>query len=473
MSGYAYFFVSLLALIGGYFIYGTFVDKVFGSDPNRKTPAITHADGVDFVEMKPAKIWLIQILNIAGVGPIFGPILGALYGPAALVWIVIGCIFAGGVHDYLSGMLSIRYKGSNVPTIVGYNLGKIFKAIMQVFSVVLLLLVGVVFVTAPAGLLSKLFSSIGFEVWLIAIFAYYFCATILPIDKIIGRFYPCFGALLLIMSFGMITMLFINGYEFYPSLEWTNQNPDGLPIWPLIFITIACGALSGFHATQSPIMSRCLGNEKLGKPVFYGAMIGEGIIALIWCTVGMTFYQTPEALKLAGAPANVVYESAFALMGALGGTLAILGVIILPITSGDTAFRAARLTIAEAFGFKQNEAKNRLTIALPLFVLGAILSQVDFNIIWRYFGFANQALAVIVLWAGAAYLYRHNKFHFIASLPATFMTAVVVSFLCANKIGFNMPYEISNYIGIAVAIASLLAFIALGKKPIAGAPTED
>ena len=467
MPNYVYFLLSIVALIAGYAIYGSFVAKVFGADPNRKTPAVTQADGIDFVEMKPAKIWLIQLLNIAGIGPIFGPILGALYGPIALVWIVVGAIFAGGVHDYFSGMLSMRYKGANVPTIVGYNLGSFFKKIMQVFAIVLLLLVGVVFVTAPAMLLQHL-TNIEMTTWLIVIFIYYFGATILPIDKIIGRLYPVFGAALLLMAGGMIFMLFYDGYDFYRSAEWVNQHPKGLPIWPLIFITIACGALSGFHATQSPIMARCITNEGQGKQIFYGSMIGEAVIALIWATVGMTFYQSPEALQATlsnnGGPAAVVNETSLALMGTVGGLFAIVGVIILPITSGDTAFRAARLTIAEALSFSQTSQANRLLIAIPLFVMGAVLSQIDFNIIWRYFGWANQTLATIMLWTIAAYLYRHQKLHIIASIPATFMTSVIVSFICSQKIGLSLPSDISTIIGVVSAIAALAAFLILVKK---------
>lgn len=476
MPNYVYFLISVAALLGGYFIYGKIVSKIFGADDNRPTPAITMADGVDYVPMNPVKIWLIQLLNIAGIGPIFGPILGALYGPAALFWIVIGSIFAGAVHDYFSGMLSIRYKGTNVPNIVGYNLGNVFKRIMQLFAVILLLLVGVVFMTSPAMLLKNL-TNVDMNIWLVIIFAYYLLATILPIDKIIGRLYPIFGAVLLIMAVGMTTMLFVKGYDFYPAAEMVNQHPKGLPIFPLIFVTIACGALSGFHATQSPLMSRCLTKESLGHPVFYGAMIGEGLIALIWATVAMTFYPTPDALQAAlgaGGPANVVNESAIALMGTVGGILAVLGVIVLPITSGDTAFRAARLTIAEVFNFSQTPSKNRLSIAIPLFIIGAVLTQIDFNVIWRYFGWSNQTLACIMLWAGAAYLYRKGRLHWIASIPATYMTAVVVTYIFMDKnLGFGVDYTISTYIGIASAIVAIGSFLAFAKKPIADAPTDD
>ena len=478
MPGYVYFLLACAALLVGYLVYGKIVAKIFGEDDNRVTPAISMADGVDYVPMSPIKIWLIQLLNIAGIGPIFGPILGALYGPTALLWIVIGSIFAGATHDYFSGMLSIRYKGTNVPNIVGYNLGNVFKRIMQLFAVILLLLVGVVFMTSPAMLLKNL-TSIDMNVWLIIIFVYYLLATILPIDKIIGRLYPIFGAVLLIMAVGMTVMLFVKGYDFYPAAEMTNQFPgdNPLPIYPLIFVTIACGALSGFHATQSPLMSRCLTKESYGRPIFYGAMIGEGFIALIWATVGMTFYQSPAELQAAlasGGPANVVNQSALSLMGSIGGILAVLGVIVLPITSGDTAFRAARLTIAEVFNFNQTPSKNRLSIAIPLFIVGAILTQVDFNVIWRYFGWSNQTLACIMLWAGAAYLYRKGRFHWIASIPATFMTSVVVCYICMDKnLGFGIDYTMSVYIGIAGALIAIGSFLAFANKNIEGAPTDD
>lgn len=478
MPSYVYFLLACAALLAGYLVYGKIVAKIFGEDDNRVTPAISMADGVDYVPMSPIKIWLIQLLNIAGIGPIFGPILGALYGPAALFWIVIGSIFAGATHDYFSGMLSIRYKGTNVPNIVGYNLGSVFKRIMQLFAVILLLLVGVVFMTSPAMLLKNL-TSIDMNVWLVIIFVYYLLATILPIDKIIGRLYPIFGAVLLIMAVGMTVMLFAKGYDFYPAAEMTNQFPgdNPLPIYPLIFVTIACGALSGFHATQSPLMSRCLTKESYGRPIFYGAMIGEGFIALICATVGMTFYQSPAELQAAlasGGPANVVNQSALSLMGSIGGILAVLGVIVLPITSGDTAFRAARLTIAEVFNFNQTPSKNRLSIAIPLFIVGAILTQVDFNVIWRYFGWSNQTLACIMLWAGAAYLYRKGRFHWIASIPATFMTSVVVCYICMDKnLGFGIDYTISVYLGIAGALIAIGSFLAFANKSIKDAPTDD
>ncbi len=469
MSNSVYFFLAVGALLLGYIVYGGFVARVFGVDPERVTPALSKTDGVDFVPMSTGKIWLIQLLNIAGVGPIFGPILGALYGPAALVWIVIGSIFAGAVHDYMSGMFSLRYGGITMPDMVGRTLGSVFKQIVHILTIPLLILVGVVFVTSPAKLLTTITPSWMNEIfWCVIIFIYYFFATLMPIDKLIGRIYPFFGAALLIMAVGIGTMLFVDGYELYPAAQWVNQHPKELPLWPLMFITIACGAVSGFHSTQSPLMARCLSNERLGKPVFYGSMIVEGFIALIWATVGMSFYQSPEMLQeaiAAGGPGKVVADTSYALMGTVGGMIAILGVIVLPITSGDTALRAARLTLAEICKLPQQEHIKRLYIAVPLFLVCASLTQIDFNILWRYFGWTNQTLAAIFLWAAAAYLYTKDRFHWICSLPAAFMTAVIVSYICFEKtMGFGIDVTIANGIGIAAAVIALIAFLKFGKR---------
>lgn len=479
MPRYMWFIIATIALIVGYWLYGKFVEKVFQPDPNRKTPAITKADGVDFVSMPKWKLWLIQLLNIAGVGPVFGPIMGALYGPQALLWIVLGSIFAGAVHDYFGGMLSVRYQGANVPAIVGYNLGRFFKQLMRAFAVILLLLVGVVFATAPANLLAKLTpESLDFLFWLGVIFVYYFIATLVPIDKLIGRIYPIFGALLIIMAVGMTAALFLKmPDQFYSWAEWgVNPHPGDLPLWPLMFITIACGALSGFHATQSPLMARCIESENEGRMVFYGGMIAEGFIGLVWATVGMTFYVDPETLHSAinaGTASAVVYDSSIVLMGAFGGLLAILGVIILPITSGDTAFRAARLTIAEVFGLDQTQPAKRLIIAVPLFAMGVALSFIDFNIIWRYFGFSNQVLAGIMLWAAAAYLYRRDKLHLICSIPAAFISAACVTYIVYEpNMGFGVDIFIAQIIGLVAAVAMFIAFLVLAKKPIEGAPMD-
>ncbi|MCC4796627.1 carbon starvation protein CstA [Enterovibrio norvegicus] len=463
-----WFLTCVAALIGGYFLYGAFIEKIFGINENRPTPAHTKTDGVDFVPMSTKKVYLVQLLNIAGVGPIFGPIMGALYGPAAMLWIVIGCIFAGAVHDYFSGMLSIRNGGASVPTITGRYLGNGAKHFMNIFAIVLLLLVGVVFVSAPAGMITTLVNEqtsfdISMTFMVVVIFAYYILATIVPVDKIIGRFYPFFGALLIFMSVGLMTAIGLSsehtvmgGFEF--SDMFTNMNPNDLPLWPALFITIACGAISGFHATQSPLMARCMENEKNGRFVFYGAMIGEGIIALIWCAIALSFFGTLEGLHDAvanGGPGNVVYGASFGLLGVFGGVIAFLGVVILPITSGDTAFRSSRLILAEYFNMEQKTLRNRLLMALPLFVIGGVLTQVDFGIIWRYFGFANQATAVMMLWTASAYLLRHNKLHWVTTIPAMFMTTVCVTFILnSSTLGFGLPMNVSTIAGILFALTA-------------------
>lgn len=460
------FFASVAALLLGYLLYGAFIDRIFGADANRKTPAETRQDGVDYLTLPPWKIFLIQLLNIAGLGPIFGPILGALYGPVALIWIVLGSIFAGAVHDYFSGMLSVRYNGASVPDVVGHNLGMVFKQVMRGFSVVLLLLVGVVFFLGPAELLQNL-TGIDVKVLIGVILAYYFLATILPIDKIIGRIYPVFGAILIFMAVGLMTMLIVKGYDFYPPRTLEHINQQNLPLWPLMFITIACGAVSGFHATQSPMMARCLPNEKYGRSVFYGSMIAEGVIALIWCTLAISFFYTPEMLNKVlgeGGPGLVVSQVSTTLLGPFGGVLAIIGVVLLPITSGDTAFRSARLIIADTFQLSQVEPLKRLLIAIPLFAVGFVISLSDFGLIWRYFGWANQTLATVVLWAAAMYLLKNGKFHWVATVPATFMTVVVATFLANSGIGFGLPMNVSTSIGLGVAFVAVVAFFNKARK---------
>lgn len=467
-----WFLLCVGLLLAGYFIYGTFVEKVFGINATRQTPAFTQTDGVDYVPMSKGKVYLIQLLNIAGVGPIFGPILGALYGPAAMLWIVVGCIFAGAVHDYFSGMLSVRNGGQSVPNLAGKYLGKSAKHFMNVFATILLLLVGVVFISAPAGLLGKL-TGLSVTLFVGIIFIYYLIATIVPVDKIIGRLYPFFGALLLFMSVGLTIALIVSSeHSLLPGVTasdfLTNLNPNDMPLWPALFITIACGAISGFHATQSPLMARCMENESNGRFVFYGAMIGEGIIALIWCAIALSFFGGVEGLAtgMAGNPANVVYEASTGLLGAVGGFMAVLGVIILPITSGDTAFRSARLILAEFFNLPQTALPKRLMLAIPLFIIGGILTQVDFGVIWRYFGVANQATAVLMLWTASAYLLRHNKLHWICTIPAMFMTTVVVSFLLnSSTLGAGLPMTLSTVVGVVTAfvVATLLIIKTKGK----------
>lgn len=470
------FLLSLVLLIVGFLTYGAFVDKIFKPDDSKQTPAYAMSDGVDYVPISTPKAFLIQLLNIAGLGPIFGALSGALWGPAAFLWIVFGSIFAGAVHDYFSGMLSLRHKGSNVPDIVGIYLGSIAKKIMVGFSIILLVLVGTVFMTGPAQLLHMLTSnSLSVNFWLAIVLCYYFLATILPIDKIIGRFYPILGAILIFMAIGVTGGILFQGYHI-PELTLANLHPGKLPIWPLMFISIACGAISGFHATQSPIMSRCIKKETDGRKVFYGAMIAEGIIALIWAAAGMAFYKgTPglaAALK-AGGPGGVVHEISTTLLGSIGGVLAVLGVIVCPITSGDTAFRAARMTIADTINFEQKPIPNRLYIAVPLFIIGAILSQINFDIVWRYFAWTNQTLAMIVLWAAAVYLVKNHLLHWIATVPATFMSAVSVTYILQAPEGFKLPITISYPVGIISALILFGVFLRFIFKNDTGIKSEQ
>lgn len=471
-----FFLLCLGLLILGYFTYGKFVEKVFGIQTDRPTPCCTMEDGCDYISMPTWKVFFIQLLDIAGLGPIFGPILAALYGPVALIWIVIGCIFAGAVHDFFSGMLSVRSKGQSIPEVVGDFLGMPARQVMRLFSVILLLLVGVVFVLGPAKLLTKL-TGFNTQVLVGVIFLYYFAATILPIDKIIGRLYPIFGALLLFMSFGVFFgIAFSPNIEMLPNLDFmTNTHPGDKPIWPLLFITLSCGAISGFHSTQSPLMARCIRNESSGRLVFYGAMIAEGIIALIWATASLSFYDSPEALSAvisSGSPAAVVDGICKTLLGPIGGFLAVMGVIVLPITSGDTAFRSTRLIIAEAVKVEQKLPLKRLMIAVPLFAVAFLISTQDFAVIWRYFGWSNQTLATLVLWASAVFLAKNNKFHWIASLPATFMTAVVFAFILQAKIGFGLANMFSNITGGVVAAVIFILFLVYASKQGKGIAEE-
>ena len=451
------FIISLIALIVGYFTYGKFVENIFGIDENKKTPAVYLADGVDYVEIDWKKAFLIQFLNIAGLGPIFGAIAGALWGPVAFLWIVFGCIFAGATHDFLSGMLSVRHDGATMAEVVGYYLGEKAKKIMRIFSVVLLVLVGVVFVTGPADILANLTGKPSL-IWIGIIILYYIAATVLPVDKLIGKIYPLFGACLLIMGVGIGVGIVLLGYDI-PEITFTNMHPKGTSLFPYLFVTIACGAVSGFHATQSPLMARCMRTEKDGRKVFYGAMIAEGIIALIWAAAAMSFFGGIEGLAKAGTPGVIVTVISNSILGKVGGALAILGVVVCPITSGDTAFRSARLAIADALKYPQSPIINRFIIAIPLFVVGVALCFMDFTIIWRYFAWSNQALATIALWASAAYLAKEGKNHWIASIPGTFMTAVITTYILIAPEGFKLPENIGNIIGIMVAAFTIVVFL--------------
>ena len=405
-----------------------------GSEMCIRDRAKRMADGVDYVEMGWARAFLIQFLNIAGTGPIFGAVAGALWGPAAFIWIVCGCIFGGAVHDYLIGMMSVRQDGASVSEIVGENLGLTAKQIMRVFSVILLLLVGVVFIMSPAQILKDI-TGVSYEVWLGIIIAYYLLATVLPIDQVIGKIYPIFGISLLIMGIGIGGGIIIGGFDI-PEIAFVNMHPEGKSIFPYLCISIACGAISGFHATQSPMMARCMKTEKEGRRVFYGAMIAEGIIALIWAAAAMSFFGGINELAQAGSAAVVVNKISIGILGKVGGALALLGVVACPITSGDTAFRSARLTIADTFKYKQGPIINRFVVAIPLFALGISLCFIPFSVVWRYFGWSNQTLATIALWAAVKYLANRGKNYWVALAPAMFMTVVVTSYIIVAPEGF-------------------------------------
>ncbi|MDV6035317.1 carbon starvation protein A [Bacillus sp. SM-B1] len=460
------FLVSIVILIIGYFTYGKFIEKIFGVNYKRKTPAYVNQDGVDYVPMDRRKNSMIQLLNIAGTGPIFGPILGALYGPIAFVWIVIGAIFAGAVHDYLTGMISIRNKGAHIPELAGKFLGNAMRHIVNVFSLLLLVLVGTVFITTPASLLDiVLQGKVSITIILSVIFVYYILSTILPIDKIIGKIYPVLGALLLISAIGIGGMMIIKGSPI-PELTFENMHPDNAPIFPLLMLTITCGALSGFHATQSPIISRTLQTEKHGRYVFFGMMIAEAIIAMIWAAAAMSIFSYGELNELikSGTPAAVVSEISKTMLGAVGGTIAVIGVIVLPITSGDTAFRAARSIIADYFNFEQTKLKNRLIIAIPLFVIAYGLTKIDFTLLWRYFSWANQSTAAIALWIGTMYLFIKGKPYVVSLIPAIFMTLMTVIYILNAKIGFNIPLNTSYIIGAVITVILTAIFFMKAMK---------
>ncbi len=478
------FLLCLAILIAGYFFYGKVVENTFGPD-DRETPAVRINDGVDYVVLPQWKLFMIQLLNIAGLGPIFGALSGALWGPIVFLWITFGTIFAGGVHDYFSGMLSERNDGVSISEISGIYLGKTMKNVMRVFSVVLLVMVGTVFAVGPAGLIQLLCSKNGAAgllsnklFWLILILVYYFIATFLSIDKLIGKVYPVFGICLIIMAVGVALGIFTKGYEI-PEIwnNFTNMHPQGTPIWSFMFITVACGAISGFHATQSPLMARCLKSEKQGHFVFYGAMVSEGIIALIWAAAGCAIYTGKELLDLGAGGPTAVYDICSKTMGGVGIALAMLGVIACPITSGDTAFRSARLVLADWFHLEQKSWKNRLILCVPVLGVGAILGignalgKIDYNIIWRYFSWTNQTLAMIVLWAASMFLFYEKKNYWITAVPATFMTAVSITYFMLgneclgqflNKDGYNTA--LAYPVGILFAALFLGIFLYSIKK---------
>ena len=474
------FFCAIIILVIAYFTYGKFIEKIFGVDSSRKTPAYVNHDGVDYLPMGKQKNALIQLLNIAGTGPIFGPIMGALFGPMAFIWIVVGAIFAGAVHDYLTGMISIRNRGAHIPELAGRFLGKVSKHIVNVFALLLLLLVGTVFVTTPASLLHIVLDA-KVALWIIiaVIFIYYLLSTILPIDKIIGRFYPIFGAILLIGTIGVGGALVISDHTI-PELTFQNWHPEGVPFIPIIFFTITCGALSGFHATQSPIISRTVKNESQGRYIFYGMMIAEAVIAMIWAAAAMSMLdgQTLSQMIDSGTPSVVVNDVSKTLLGAIGGTIAVLGAIVLPITSGDTAFRAARSIIADYLKIDQKQLRKRLYIALPLFALSILLTQIDFNILWRYFSWANQATAAIALWIGTMYLFVKGKNYIVSLIPAIFISYMVFVYILNAQIGFQLNLNTSFILGIFLTIILTFMFFVKAKsnkqnKIVTDLPAEE
>lgn len=480
------FFISIALLVLGYIFYGKVAERIFGADEKRETPAISMKDGVDYMPMPKWRTFLIQFLNIAGLGPIFGAVAGAMWGPVAFLWIVLGSVFAGAVHDYFSGMLSVKHKGLSIPEIVGIYLGIEAKQFMRGFTVVLMIIVGAVFIMGPAKILASLTPEVlDMTFWVWVVFIYYVLATMLPIDKIIGKIYPVFGFALLFMAVGLTVALFVKGYHI-PELTLDNltnhhNQPDQFPIFPMMFITIACGAISGFHSTQSPLMARCITNERQGRGVFYGAMITEGIVALIWAAIGMAFYGGVGPLNEImaankGNAAFVVNEISNSLLGKLGGALALLGVVAAPITSGDTAFRSARLIVADFLNFKQGPIKNRLIISVPLFAVGFALTQIDFAVIWRYFAWSNQTLAMVVLWAITVYLAQERKMYWITLIPALFMTSVITSYLLFAPEGFGLSYTVSLSVGLIAALgAGIWFFLKLGRTDLVAetVPVKD
>lgn len=475
------FLVSVLLLVAAYFVYGKIVERFLGVDPARKTPAYEMADGVDYHPMPTWKVFIIQFLNIAGLGPIFGAVTGAAYGPAAYIWIVVGCIFMGAVHDFFAGMMSIRNGGANMPDITAKYLGKGMKVFVNIVVAFLLLAVGVSFVIGPAGLMQNL-TGMAKEYWLYIIFGYYILATLLPVDKIIGSIYPYMGAVLLFMALGVGIMLVAGDVtgahemvELTPSMlkNW-HADPHANILIPMMFIVISCGAISGFHATQSPMMARCLKNEKYARPVFYGAMIAEGIVAMVWATAAMAYFGGPEGLNAAMTETGTMVNGVFvnnlqaadivdmickSWLGKAGAVIAILGVVICPITSGDTAFRSLRLSLADLLKCDQKPIMKRLLVSIPIFVVAFFFCKVDFSTAWSYLGIANQILAATVLWTGAAYLVNKGKAHWMCSIPAAFLTFVCVNFLIVAPLGLQLSPIIGNIVGAVVGISLFIFFL--------------
>ena len=483
------FLICLALLVASYFTYGRIVDNTFAPD-DRETPAVAINDGVDYVVLPAWKLFLVQLLNIAGLGPIFGAMQGALWGPIVFLWITFGTIFAGAVHDYFSGMLSERNNGASISEVIGIYLGPVMKTIMRVFAVVLLIMVGTVFAVGPAGLIVKLLTEKGVSgpfaqttVWLGIILAYYFIATFISIDKIIGKIYPVFGICLIVMAIGVAVGIPVNGYAI-PEIftHFGSIHPQGTPVWSFMFITVACGAISGFHSTQSPLMARCLKSERQGHFVFYGAMVAEGCIALIWAAAGCSLYAVTDGLNtglaeiLADGQSAAIYDVCIKTMGPVGVILAMLGVVACPITSGDTAFRSARLTLSDWLKIDQESYANRLKLCIPVLGIGAFLGfgntlgLLSYTVIWRYFSWTNQTLAMIVLWAGAMYLAKEGKNYLICAVPAVFMSAVSITyfFMAPECLGMIPALKNNTMVaypaGVIAAVLFLSIFLRSAKK---------
>ena len=448
--------LSMVVLLLGYLTYGRLIERVFQPD-DRLTPAVQMEDGVDYVPLKTWKAYLVQLLNIAGTGPIFGALMGACFGPVVFLWIILGAVFAGGVHDYLLGMISERHNGASIAELTGHYFGAGAKWFMRAFSVLLLLLAGTMFVSTPAALLSQLTPpALDNRFWVTVVLLYYLLATLLPIDKVIGRLYPVFGAALLAMAAGILLGILRGGYTV-PEITLQNLHPEELSVWPFMFVTVSCGAISGFHATQSPIVSKCITTERKGLFTFYGAMLTESLIALVWAAGGVAFYGATGGLNTAITElgqSGVVYQVSTGMLGAAGGLLAVIGVIACPITSGDTSFRSARLILAEITKLDQKSIKNRLILTLPLLAAGAVMSQTSFTVLWRYLSWSNQTFAMIALWVATAYLLKHGENRWgslLTALPAVFMSAVCMTYFCMAKEGLMLPAAVSDPIGIGFA----------------------
>lgn len=467
--------LALVVLVGGYFLYGTVVEKLMGVDPNRSTPAYTHRDDVDYLPMPTWKVFLIQFLNIAGLGPIFGAIMGIMFGPAAFLWIALGTIFAGGVHDFTSAMISMRSGGASLPEIIGSQLGNKILLVMRGFSLILMILVAAVFVVTPAGLIAGMTPEyMDKTFWIGVIFLYYMLATLLPIDKIIGNFYPVFGFALLFMALGLLCVLVIGDVTIPDGIteglfnRYPTEAADSHPIFPMMFVSIACGAISGFHATQSPMMARCLKNEKLAKPVFYGAMVAEGIVAMIWAAAAIAFTggyeQLAEYMANGGTAGSLVKDISVDWLGVIGGFLALMGVIFAPITSGDTALRSARLIAADFLKMPQEKILKRLMLCIPIFILTFAVMMIDFNVLWRYFAWCNQTLAVFTLWGVTVWLAREGRNYYITLVPALFMTAVCTSYILFAPSPEGLGIDINIAMGTGITVAALLLLIFMRKS---------